>query len=115
MKKASIILSLLVITCFAACSKKSNAGKSKVKYTTYTTDVMPLIQAKCTPCHLPSAGGNKANFEGYETAKKFSAEMLDRIVLQPGQRGFMPMKHEKLAEAEIAVFKKWVNDGLLEK
>lgn len=115
MRKTTLILALFTITAFAACSKKSNAGKSKIKHTTYTADVMTLIQAKCTPCHLPSAGGNKANFEGYETAKKFAPEMIDRVSLEPGQRGFMPMKHEKLSVEEIAVLKKWIADGLLEK
>ena len=40
--------------------------------------------------------------------------MLVRIQRNPGERGFMPFKHEKLPEVEIAVFKKWVDDGLLE-
>jgi uncharacterized membrane protein len=118
MKKNVFILMLFVITAIAACSKKSNPGKTeapKVIPTTYTVDITPLVQAKCTPCHLPSKGGNKANFENYEGAKKYGADMLARVSLEPGQRGFMPFKHPKLTAEEIAVIKKWVDQGLLEK
>lgn len=114
MKKISVAIMLIVITVFTACSKKSSVSKI-VKKTTYSSDVFPLIQAKCTPCHLPSQKGFKANFENYESAKKYSAEMLDRIQLNPGGRGFMPFKHDKLSVEEIAVFKKWIDDGLLDK
>ena len=104
---------LTAITLFAACNKK--ASVAKVVLTNYNTDILPLVQAKCAPCHLPSKGGNKANFENYESAKKYGAQMLDRVMIAPGQRGFMPKNHDKLADTEIALIKKWIDQGLLEK
>ncbi len=100
MRKNTFLLLLLAITVIAACSKKSNPGKTvaeapKVIPTTYTADIVPLLQAKCTPCHLPTKGGFKANFENYESAKKYGADMLARVLLNPGERGFMPFKHAK--------------------
>lgn len=115
MKKTFFVLTVMGLIVFAACSKKNNPGKTKVVAATYTTDVLPLIQSKCSPCHLPSKGGRKASFETYESAKKFAADMVTRIKLNPGDRGFMPFKNPKLPAEEIAVFEKWVNDGLLEK
>ena len=111
---------LTIIISFAACSKKSNPGKStaeevKVKLTTYSGDILPLLQAKCTPCHLPSKGGNKANFENYEVAKKYGTEMLARVIKAPTEKGFMPRMNPKLSESEIAVIRKWGEQGLLEK
>jgi hypothetical protein len=107
---------LTVIIIFAACSKKNSASKTpKVIPTTYLTDMMPLIQAKCSPCHLPSKGGNKASFENYEGVKKYGVEMLARVQLNPGERGFMPFKHEKLTPVEIVTIKKWIEQGMLEK
>ena len=41
--------------------------------------------------------------------------MLSRVQLNPKQKYFMPSKNDKLKEEEIAVFKKWIEDGLLEK
>ncbi len=113
MKQLYFIFILIVITVFAACTKKASPAKNMP--TTYTSDIMPLIQAKCSPCHLPSKGGNKANFENYESAKKYGAEMLDRVMIAPGQRGFMPKNHDKLTDTEIALIKKWIDQGLQEK
>ena len=116
MKKISFVLTVIIVTLFAACSQKNSASKTpKVIPTTYTTDMMPLIQAKCSPCHVPSKGGNKANFENYESAKKYGADILARVQLNPGERGFMPMRHEKLTADEIVIIKKWNEQGLLEK
>jgi hypothetical protein len=116
MRYSILFLTLLGVTLFAACSKKNSATRTpKVVPTTYITDITPLIQAKCNPCHLPSKGGFKANFENYEGAKKYSTEMLTRVQLNPGDRGFMPFKHEKLSAEEIGIFKKWIEQGLLEK
>jgi mono/diheme cytochrome c family protein len=114
MKKNLLILTLTFIVVFAACTKKASPGKT-VKSTTYTTDMVPLIQAKCSPCHLPTKGGRKADFENYEGAKKYGADMLARVLLNPGDRGFMPFKHDKLAAEEIAIIKNWVDQGMQEK
>lgn len=115
MKKITFGLILFAVIVFTACTKKASPGKTVEKTTTYSTDIVPLLQAKCTPCHLPSKGGNKANFENYEGAKKYSTAMLERVMLNPGERGFMPFKHAKLPEAEIAIIKKWIDQGLTEK
>ncbi len=113
MKKNLLVLTLIGIAVFAACTKK--ASPAKVKSTTYTTDIAPLMVAKCSPCHLPSKGGRKADFENYEGAKKYGADMLARVMLNPGDRGFMPFKHDKLPAEEIAIIKNWVDQGMLEK
>jgi hypothetical protein len=114
MKKNLFVLTLAGITVFAACTKKASPGNT-AKQTTYATDIVPLIQAKCAPCHLPSKGGFKANFENYEGAKKYGAAMLARVLLNPTDRGFMPFKHDKLPAEEIAIIKNWVDQGMLEK
>ncbi len=113
MKKNIFVLTLIAFTVFAACTKKASPAKNKL--TTYTTDIAPLMQAKCSPCHLPSKGGNKDNFENYENAKKHGAEMLERVIKNPGERGFMPKMNPKLSEEEISVIRKWIDDGMQEK
>ncbi len=122
MKNVLVVVTLFITLVFAACAKKSSPGKTaaaepaKPKASTYTADLMPMIQMKCAPCHLPSKGGNKANFEVYANVQKYGAEMVTRIERNPGERGFMPFKGTaKLSADEIAVFKKWVSDGMLEK
>ncbi|MCX6313803.1 MAG: hypothetical protein NTX08_03600 [Sphingobacteriales bacterium] len=112
MKKFFILFTIAGVFVFSACSHKNSAAK--VKPTTYN-DVMPIFQAKCGPCHLPSKGGNKPNLELYATTLKLGADILKRVEMEPTQRGFMPMRNPKLAEPELAVIRKWVADGLLEK
>lgn len=120
MKNLPGILIIFFLLVFAACAKKATPTQStteppKAKATSFVADVQPLIQMKCAPCHLPSKGGNKASFETYAGAQKFAADMVARIERNPGDRGFMPFKQPKLSTDEIAVFKKWVSDGSVEK
>lgn len=118
MKKVFVIACLSAVILFAACAKKNTATTSTAtatNATSYTAAVLPLIQAKCSPCHTPSKGGNKANFEDYESTKKHAADIVRRIQMEPGQRGFMPFKHAKLTDDEIAVFKNWVDGSTVEK
>ena len=120
MKKFFIAITVPAIIIFVACSPKTNPSATvketpKTNATTYNDTILPLMQARCTPCHFPSKGGFKADFENYASARKYGLDMSVRVQLNPGDRGFMPFKHAKLPDAEIAVFKKWVSDGLLEK
>lgn len=122
MKKLFIAASILMFVIFVACSPKTAPTTTtpepeapKMMATSFQGEVQPLIQSKCVPCHLPSKGGLKANFETYEGAKKYGADMVTRIELNPTDKGFMPFKHDKLSVDEIAVFKKWVADGMQEK
>lgn len=115
MKKFMLMITLFWFAFFAACSKKASPGKTVVKLNTYNSDIVPLLQAKCTPCHLPTKGGRKADFENYESAKRYGAAMLERVLLNPGDKGFMPFKHDKLPAEEIVIIKNWVDQGMLEK
>ncbi|MEZ5028459.1 MAG: hypothetical protein R2765_06690 [Ferruginibacter sp.] len=103
----------------AACAKKqtataSTASTNATSAATYTADMLPLNKPIAV-CHLPSKGGNKTNFEDYETTKKHAADIVRRIQMEQTQRGFMPAKHDKLSADEIAVFKKWLDGNAAEK
>lgn len=116
MKKTPVIVLLLIVAVFAACSKKASPAKTpKEAPVTFVKDIQPLVYAKCANCHIASKGGNKGDFEKYESAKRYAAEMLDRVMIAKGQRGFMPRNGEKLPDTEIALIKKWIDQGLLEK
>ena len=114
MKQLSLIIASFAIIFFVACSNKS-APAMAVPKTTYETNLLPLMQVKCSPCHFPSKHGNKASFETFPGAAKFGTAIVTRIQLNPTDRGFMPFKNAKLSAEDIEVFKKWVSDALLEK
>ena len=115
MKKIYLITALgaasLVLTY---CSASKKASK-KAPPTTYAADVSTVIATNCTPCHIPSKGGNKKPYDVYANAKSDIDEMIRRIELNPTDKGFMPFKKtEKLSPEIVAVFKKWKEDGLME-
>ncbi len=113
------ILSLTAIATavlvFSNCSSSKKAAAAvPVKYN-YETNVQSVIAANCAPCHIPSKGGNKRPYDNFANVKSDIDEIIRRIELAPGTRGFMPMRGSKLSDSTINVFKQWKTDGLLEK
>ena len=118
MKKVAFFLILsLVVLQFCVSTKKSTttaAGKPAHVAVTYLANVQPTIANNCSPCHMPPKGFKKA-LNSYEAANANIDDMITRIKLNPGERGFMPFKHNKLSDSLIAIFTQWKADGLLEK
>ena len=81
--------------------------------TTYTADIKPLLVNSCTPCHI-SGGSNPNKWDNYATTKSKINGILDRVQRETTAAGFMPQGGSKLSAANIALLKKWVDDGLLE-
>lgn len=114
MKKYLLVMGIAsAVVVFSNCSStKKVAAAPKA---TFTNEVSTVIMRDCTPCHIPAKGGNKKPYDNYANVKTDIDEILRRINLNPGDRGFMPFKHAKLPDSTIAVFAKWKADGLLEK
>jgi cytochrome c553 len=117
MKKViSVSVMALAVLVLTNCSNgKKVAAAPVVAKTNYTTDVQTIVMAKCSPCHIPAKGGNKLALDNYASVKNNIDDIIHRIELTPGTRGFMPFKGQKLSDAEINAFKKWKEDGLGEK
>ena len=122
MKKYLILLLLPGVLVFQFCSssKKSSSTSSSTPATstptvakmTFDTNLKPLISEKCSPCHTT---GNKKKLDVYAGSKETVDDIIARIEKNPGEKGFMPFKHDKLSDSAINVFKQWKADGLLEK
>ena len=63
----------------------------------------------------PANGGRKKDYTSFAAVQADIDEIIKRVNLNPGERGFMPFKGNKLSDSTIAVFTKWKADGLLEK
>jgi uncharacterized repeat protein (TIGR01451 family) len=81
---------------------------------TFNNDIKPLVTASCTPCHV-TGGTQPKKWDVYATAKANISAMIDRVSRAQGAPGFMPNGGTKLSDADIALLKQWVTDGLLEK
>jgi hypothetical protein len=117
MKRYSwLVLLTISVTMFSYCnSAKKATGSSAAATPTvfFDTDVKPLIEAKCTPCHVPSKGGRKEALDTYDGAKDHISDVIRRIEMNPDEKGFMPFKHPKLSETEINIFRKWKAEGMV--
>ena len=119
MKRFSVLVLLLALTAFVfsycKTSKKATATMpAEPAKVAYQNGMHTVIMANCSPCHIPEKGGNKKAYDNYANAKTDIDEILRRIQLAPGEKGFMPFKKDKLSDSTIAVFKKWKDDGLME-
>ena len=108
------------LAAFAAILTLSNCHSSKkamasAPAVSYDNGVQAIISANCAPCHIPSKGGNKLPLDTYTAVKGNVDEILSRIKLNPGERGFMPKNHAKLSDSTIAVIEQWKMGGAIEK
>ena len=115
--KKYLVLACMVTTAvvFYNChgSKKATAAAPAPK-ATFEANFKTLVGMNCSPCHI-AGKGNKKSYDNYANAKADIDDMIRRIELNPTDRGFMPFKKAKLSDSTIMAFKKWKEDGLLEK
>ena len=111
---AVLALGLTYCSSSKKAAKKAAEAAAAVPKTNYTTHVSTVIAGSCSPCHIPSKGGNKKAYDNYANVKADIDSIIRRIELNPTDRGFMPFKKtEKLPADVIAVFKKFKEDGAL--
>lgn len=115
--KKILFISIAAFTAFilSNCSSSKKTTKMEMAQSTYENNVSMVIMNNCAPCHIPAKGGNKKPLDNFASVKENIDDMIRRIELNPGERGFMPFKRGKLSDSTIAVFKQWKEDGMLEK
>jgi hypothetical protein len=115
MKKVALTLMALLALVMQFCSSSKKAAHTKeVAKMTYIGNIEPIISTSCSPCHIPPKG-NKKPYNSYAAVSSDISDIIARISKNPGEKGFMPMRHPKLSSDTINVFVQWKNDGLLEK
>ena len=120
MKQIAVIIGLCSLTIlFTYCggSKKTQASVSQqipVAKVNYEDSLKPVIVATCSPCHTPGRGQLPSYLTAATTQKDIN-DILQRIQLQPNERGFMPMKGHRLSDTAINLFKHWKEEGFVVK
>jgi hypothetical protein len=116
MKKVFLPVSLFVLAIiFVNCHGPKKAVASVPAAITYEGNVKSIITTNCTPCHIPEKGGKVKAYDNFANVNSDIDNIIYRIQLNPGDRGFMPFKHPKLPDSSIAVFKQWREGGRIEK
>lgn len=114
MKKVTLIIILAIAGFLQYCSSSKKVSAPAMAAITYTGNVQPTISSYCSPCHIPPKGFKKA-LDTYDAAKANIDDMIARIKLNPGDKGFMPFKHARLSDSVINIFVHWKEGGLAEK
>ena len=118
--KSLIIITTVVLA--AACSKKTAPVETTnpAEYTgpkvSYATDIAPLLERSCSPCHYPNQQGKKQPLDSYAGVKAELPEVLKLVQLTPGSLRYMPFKQKKqgLSAEEIEMLKNWARGGFME-
>jgi hypothetical protein len=113
-----ILLTCIICLANLACTKKDISSliepESDSKFVTFNKNIKPLFTTKCGPCHVEN--GDRANkYNDYNTAKTLITGIIGRVIKPKTDPLFMPKNSEKLNNLEMALLRKWIDDGLLEK
>lgn len=111
MKKIFFFSLLLIpVVLFQFCSASKKAQKSAPAIT-YSGEVQNIVASSCAPCHMgPNA--KQKRLDSYAAVENNISEIIRRIQLNPGEKGFMPFKRDKLADSTIQVFVHWKDNGM---
>lgn len=114
--KKIYILSFIALAAiiFQNCSTPKGAMSKKASKVTYANNIQAVMVKNCSPCHFPPEG-NKKPYNTYATVSASIDSIVNRINRNPGQKGFMPARHPKLADSTINLFVQWKAGGLKEK
>lgn len=115
MKKAFLfVLFFTTVVVFEFCSSSKKAQKSvATSSTTYDAKIQNIVATNCSPCHVGD-GAKQKRLDNYDAVKGHINDIIRRIQLNPGDKGFMPMRHPKLPDSTIQVFVNWRNEGMVQ-
>ncbi len=124
MKKTTwVVVAMLCTTVIisASCSKSSEDKLSSQTPTvcdtansTYTADVVPILQANCYSCHGNGNVSGGVSLDNYNNVKSLaqSGDLLGVINHTPGYPP-MPEGGAKLSDCDINTIKSWIDNGVL--
>lgn len=104
---------IISASCLSGCSKQA------AEPVTYHRDVAPIVLTHCANCHRPGAAA-PFNLLTYADAKFRDSQIVDlteQRLMPPWlpEPGPIKFEHERrLADADIATLKRWVDGGSLE-
>jgi hypothetical protein len=112
-KLVIVFFAMVAIMLFQHCNSSKKTTTPAVMAVSFEKDVLPIIQASCTPCHFPP-DGRKLPFNNYDAVKNQIAEVIERVKLPQTDNKFMPFKNKKpaLTDSAINVLVNWKSQGM---
>lgn len=118
--KKTIVLSGVVFFVAACSQKTAPAAKVEEPYDgpkiSYVSDIAPIMERSCAPCHYPAQDGNKEALDTYAAVKDELDEILYHVQLPSDHYKHMPYKNKKpdFTPEEIQMLKDWARSGFIE-
>ena len=104
----------------------SNTTFADDKAVSYESDVKPILREHCLKCHGDDVHKADLNLQSYTgtlkggsggevvVASRASASVLYQAIAREGDAAPMPPSRPKIADAQVAVVRKWIAEGLRE-
>lgn len=112
-KLTALLLTLTLATTIYSCKTASTASEPSAAATvSYASDLKPLMERSCAPCHFPE--GKKLKLDTYEATKSNIKSIIARMELPAEDPKYMPYKSKKpaMSPEEIQKFKDWASQRM---
>lgn len=78
----------------------------------FSTDIVPVLEAQCNICHSATANQGNVNLEGYENVKAYAnnGSLYGSVAHDPGYSP-MPSAAQKILQCDIDKIRAWVEAG----
>lgn len=118
MPTSATFVNRLVLVSFA-CSVLLGAGLLAEEPLAFTTDIQPILKAKCLACHSAEkrkGGLNLATLEALALGGESGSPLVagkpnESLLLEMVRDGEMPPEGEGLSAEQIELFQRWIEEG----
>lgn len=111
-----LILLFIGMSCETTSKEILIENPCKTENILFTTDVIPILEAKCYYCHdkgVASSGGfNMAEFSEIQT--RALSGKISGVINHADGFPKMPYGDDKLSDCNISIIEVWIDNGALE-
>jgi uncharacterized membrane protein len=119
-----ILVTLFVVSAYAILQSNStnialSLNATPSKEISYSSDVRPILESRCSKCHMGEFTSKNLNMETYESLMTGSqngpvivaGSARESLLAQKISKGEMPKRGPKLTPEQIQIIIDWINAG----
>lgn len=119
-----ILITIFLVSAYAILQSSPTKAAPHLDATSYTDssyaeDVRPILESRCSKCHMGEYTSRNLNMETYESLLAGSqngpvivaGNAKESLLVQKLLKGEMPKRGPKLTPAQIQIIINWINAG----
>ena len=119
-----ILITVFLVSAYAVLQGKSTNASSHLDATpsadiSYSKDVRPILESRCSKCHMGEFTSKDLNMETYESLMAGSqngpvivpGSARESLLAQKILTGIMPKRGPKLTPEQVQIIIDWINGG----